>query len=331
MRYRKLGRTDIEVSVICQGCWSLVSDDFNWGHNDPDDSVAAIRASLDSGVNFLDTAEGYGDGESEEIVARALGDRRGEVILASKVSGSNLALAELKAACEQSLRRLKTDVIDLYQLHWPSPDVPLAESVGALEDLENEGKIRVAGVSNFGVSYMPELLAAGRVESNQLPYNLLWRPIEKAILPMCRENDLSVLCYSPIMQGLLAGKFSSPDEVPDSRARMRHFSSSRPDTRHGEPGFEAETFEAIDRIRSICEAVDLPMAQDSMAWLLARDGVASVIVGGRNAEQARENAAAGDVELPPDAQEALTDATERIKELAGDNCDMWQHDSRMER
>ena len=331
MRYRKLGRTDIEVSVICQGCWSIVSEDMTWGGNVLEDSIAAVRASYDAGVNFFDTAEAYGDGESEEILARALEGRRKDVVIATKVSPGSHEPKKLKAACEESLRRLRTDCVDLYQLHWPSRDVPLAETLGAMEELKAGGMIRAVGVSNFGVSFMAELLSAGRVESNQLPYSLLWRPIEFEVQPLCVENELSILCYSSICQGLLTGKFASPDEVPDGRARTRLFSRDRLHSRHGEGGCEAEAFKAIAKIREICRSIKAPMAAVALAWLLSREGVASAIVGGRNAAQARDNAAAGDLELLDDVVEALSKATEEVKRRTGANCDLWQSDSRMER
>ncbi len=331
MRYRKLGRTDIEVSVICQGCWSIVSKDSTWGGNVLEDSIAAIRASLDGGVNFFDTAEGYGSGESEEILAKALRGRRKDVVIATKVSPGRLEPDKLKAACEESLRRLGTDYIDLYQIHWPSSKVPISDSLGAMEQLKAEGKIRVIGVSNFNVGCMDGLLSAGRAESNQLPYSLLWRPIEREIQPKCVVNDIGILCYSPICQGLLTGKFASADDVPVARARIRLFSKDRPETRHGEVGYEAEAFEAIDEIRGICDSINQSMGNVAMAWLLARAGVTSVIVGGRNAEQARDNARAGELELSADVIEALSDATEKVKQYAGSNCDMWETPSRMER
>ena len=334
MQYRKLGRTDIDVSVICQGCWSLVSKDSaaTWEPNDLEDSIAAIRTSLEDGVNFFDTAEAYGDGESEQILAKALGPRRKGVVLATKIIPDKLTDRQsVRKACEESLGRLKTDYIDLYQIHWPSPTVPLAETIGQMEELRSEGKIRAIGVSNFGLSYMSELLAAGRAETNQLCYNLLMRPVEYEIQPICLENDISILCYSPICQGLLTGKFVTPDDVPPGRARTRLFSKDRPRVRHGEPGCETQVFQALDEIRKICESINQPMADVALAWLLAQPTVTSVIVGGRNAQQAKQNAAAAELELPADAISSLSAATEKIKEYLGANCDPWQSDSRLER
>ncbi len=331
MQYRTIGNTDMKVSTVCQGCWSIVTEDFTWGGNELDDSIAAIHASLEAGVNFFDTAEGYGKGESEEILARALGPSRKDVIIATKVSGGHLAPDDLVAACENSLKRLATDYIDLYQIHWPRPDVPMEETLAALERLKSQGKIRAVGVSNFGAGYLREALSLGRVESNQVAYSLLWRPVEHEVVPACVENNVSILSYSSLCQGLLAGKFAGADEVPDTRARTRLFGPDRPHTRHFEPGCERQAFEAIDKIRKICRDIDQPMDAVALAWLLSRDGVTSVIVGSRNAEQARRNARAADVRLDEQTIEALSTATEPVKEYAGKNCDMWLSDSRMER
>jgi len=330
MKYRRLGRTDIHVSVVCLGGWALVGDS-TWGEQEKDDSIAAVRAALEAGVNFLDTAEAYGSGQSEEVLAEALGAARKDVVIATKVSQGNLHPRRLRRSCEESLRRLKTDYIDLYQMHWPSPKVPPADALAAMQELKAEGKIRVIGVSNFGAGFLRELLAAGRVESNQLCYSLLWRPIEYEIQPLCVRNDVGILCYSPLCQGLLTGKFSNADEVPEGRARTRLFSGKRPQSRHGQAGAEAETFEAIAKIRGICSSLGRPMGTVALAWLLAQPGVTSVIAGARNASQATENAQAAELDLPADVIRQLSAATQKVKELMGANADMWQSDSRLDR
>ncbi len=332
MKYRKLGRTDISVSVVSLGCWSLISDN-TWGSQDRNDSVGAIHAALDAGINFFDTAEGYGHGASEELLSEVLfpSQPRESVIIASKVGAQGLRPTELVRHCEDSLSRLKTDYIDLYQIHWPNPDVPISDTLGALEQLEGEGKIRAVGVSNFGRSYLEELLDAGRSESNQLCYNLLWRAIEHEIQPICLENEMSILCYSSLCQGLLTGKFASADEVPESRARTRLFSKDRLHSRHNQPGCEEETFSAIAGIRAICESIGRPMGQVALAWLLAQPGVTSVIAGARSADQAGQNALAAEVELDVEVIEKLDRATRKVKNYVGSNADVWQHDSRMER
>ncbi len=330
MQYTSLGNTDIEVSRICQGCWSIVGG-FNWGPQDRKDSIQAIRTSLEAGVTFFDTAPTYGSGESETLLAEALGPERNKVVIATKISRDQLAPENLRRCCEGSLKRLNRDTIDLLQLHWPHPGIPPAESIGQMEKLRQEGKIRALGVSNFGKGYFGQALSAGQIVSNQVAYSLLFRAAEFHVQPLCKENSVSILCYSPILQGLLAGKFQSPDEVPEDRARTRHFSSSRPQARHSEAGQERLTFDTLDRIGRICREAGVPMARAAMAWLLSRDHVAAVLAGARNAAQALDNAAAAETALSQDVCRALTDATEELKEAMGPGIDMWQSDSRSER
>jgi len=330
MEYRKLGQTDIEVSTVCLGCWALIGGG-TWGDQDRGESLATLRAALDAGITFFDTAPGYGNGESEELVGKALADVRNDVVLATKVSRGQLAHDDVIASCERSLRLLKTDVIDLLQVHWPRADVPLAETLEAMQRLQEAGKVRAIGVSNFGGSYLAEAAALARIETNQLCYSLLWRPVEHEVRPMCMERGIGILCYSPLCQGLLTGKFASADDVPEGRARTRLFSSDRPYARHGESGCEAETFQALAEVRRIAEAAGQPMGHVALAWLLARRGVTSVIAGARSPEQARHNARAADAKLADETLDALTAATEAVKAQVGTNADMWQSDSRMER
>ncbi len=330
MKYRKLGRTDIEVSVVCQGCWSIVGDG-TWGPQDEADSVAAIGAALDAGINFFDTAVMYGAGYSEELLGRTLAGRRDEVVIASKYDASHTDPAKIKTDCEAALRRLQTDRIDLYQIHWPQPGMDMAAIIGALAELRDAGKIRTIGVSNFGPAYLADALANDEIATNQVPYSLLWRAVEYEILPACEADGVGILCYSPLCQALLTGKFASPDTVPEGRARTRLFSKDRPQSRHAEPGCERETFEAIAAIGRICDGLGLPMGSVSLAWLLAQPAVASVLAGGRNARQVAENAKAGDIVLTPDTVAALSAATETVKSYAGPNADMWESDSRLDR
>ena len=328
MRYRRLGNSDLEVSVVGMGCWAIVGDS-TWGPQDEADTEAAVKAALDAGVNFFDTAEAYGDGFSEEILGKLFRGMREEVILASKASSRNHAPAALRAACEASLRRLRTDYLDLYQLHWPSREVPFADTWEAMMTLVEEGKVRAAGVSNFGRQDLTALLASGVPASNQLCYNLLFRAIEYEIQPLCVEHGISIICYSPLMQGLLTGKFRHADEVPEGRARTRHFSKDRPQARHSEEGAEEETFAAIRRIQAICDKLGVPMADAALAWLLAQPAVATAIAGMRNAHQAKENARAADLELPGEVVAELSEVTEALREKLGPNADMWQTDSRI--
>lgn len=331
MRYEKLGQTDLAVSVVCQGTWSVATRDIFWDGQDRGDSLAAIRAGLDAGVNFFDTAPAYGNGESEEILGEALGSRRREVVVATKVPPTDLEPDKLRQSCERSLRALRSDYIDLYQIHWPSKTLPLEPTWRTLEALQREGKVRHIGVSNFGTSFLGDLTRFGRAESNQLPYNLLWRAVEFAIQPLCAASEMSILCYSPLAQGLLTGKFRTADGVPEKRARTRLFSASRKMTRHGEAGCEQETFAALAGIRRVADELGQPMGRVALAWLLAQPGVTSAIVGARNAAQAVENTAAADLRLDADVIARLSNITAPLKQELGSNADPWEHTSRMER
>jgi len=327
-RYRRIGRTDIVVSSVCMGCWAIVGDS-TWGPQDLKDAEDAIRTALDVGITFFDTAEGYGRGASEELLGRVLSGRRDQVIIGTKVSAGNARSWErLEAACSGSLRRLRTDYIDVYHLHWPCRDVPIADIVEWFGRLQEQGRIRSFAVSNFGVGDLSDLLAVGRCEANQLPYSLLWRVIEDEIAPLCRQHDISITCYSPLAQGLLTGKFRSADDVPEGRARTRHFSCNRPQARHREPGCEKETFEAVAAVRRVCEGIGRPMAEVALAWLLHQPGVTSVIAGARNPDQVRQNARAMDLRLDEDVLRDLDVATRPLKKFFGRNPDMWQTDSR---
>jgi len=332
MKYRKLGKTNLEVSVIALGCWAIVGDPI-WGPQSKSDAISTIKTALDLGINFFDTAEGYGNGYSEELLSAGLAEQRHEVVIASKVSSSHLAKNEVIAACERSLKRLKRDYIDLYQIHWPKRTIPLEETMEALQILQQQGKIKYIGVSNFGTKDLSKIMTIGRVEANQIPYSLLWRAVEYEIAPQCVENDISLLPYSPLSQGLLTGKFKTADEVPAGRARTRIFASSRPHAQHGEPGCESETFDSIEKIRQLAAEIQmggtpLPMAALSLAWLIHQPGVTSVLAGARHPKQITENALATDLEIETEVLQKLSQATENVKSILGKNPDMWQANSR---
>lgn len=321
---RRLGRTDLAVSPVAMGCWAIVGD-ATWGSQDERDSIAAVHAALDCGVNFLDTAEGYGAGYSEQILAKALKGRRDQVVIGSKASPNHAGcFADLVASCEASLKNLGTDYIDLYHLHWPNRSVPIEQILADFAKLKEQGKIRAFAVSNFGKGDLTELLEHGRCEVNQLPYSLLWRVVEREIVPICTANDISVTCYSPIMQGLLTGKFRSPDDVPEGRARTRLFAKTRPQARHDEPGAETETFQAIAQIAEVAADLGKPMSQVALAWLMHQPGVASVLVGARDAAQMAENAAAMHLALDQETLSRLDAATAPLMAKFGTNPDMWQ-------
>lgn len=327
MQYVKLPYSDLEVSRIAFGAWPIAGG-FNWGPQDEKDSRDTLRAAYEQGINFFDTAPGYGHGKSEELISKELGDIRDKICIATKAAPKDFKYDLLKQACETRLKALKTDFIDLFQLHWPNWDIPLEETLRALQDLKKEGKIRAYGVSNFGKKDLSDFVNLGaQVTSNQLPYSLIWRAIEFEILPECIKQEVPVLCYMPIMQGLLAGKFENADEVPEDRARTRHFSKDRNQTRHNEEGLEEETFATLNDVKAISKEIDMSMANLSMLWLLNQPGVSSIIVGARNPDQVNRNLEILKLSLPTDILQKLSDLTDPLKEKLGRNPDMWQDEA----
>lgn len=334
MQYRKLGQADIDVSVIAMGCWGIGGGAM-WGTVDDDESVATIHAALDSGINFFDTAEVYGSGHSEEVMGRAFKGRRHQAVIATKASPSHYAPEALREACDASLRRLRTDYIDLYQLHWPiRTDVRLEDVVGTLDELKGAGKLRAVGVCNFGPKNLTEVERAVPDSdpwvSNQLAYSLLWRAIEFEIVPACERLGMGILAYSALLHGLLTGRYDHADQVPQGRARTRHFSTDRPEARHGEPGQEDLTFSTVAAIRSIAQQNGLSMTELALAWVVHQPQVSAVLAGATKAEQIRENARVAQIRLDDELLKSLDEATRELRDAFGANADMWQSPGRME-
>lgn len=328
MQYNQLGQTGMQVSVIALGCWPFAGGDV-WGSQDDAMSISAVHAALDAGINFFDTAEGYGGGHSEEILGQGVKGRRDQAIIATKVSPHNLAAAQVIPACERSLRALQTDYIDLYQIHWPNWEVPLAETVEALETLKSQGKIRAYGVCNFAVQDLAEMISLSQCETDQLPYNLAWRGIERAVLPLCQEHDIGVICYSPLAQGVLTGRYTNSDDVPEGLARTRHYRGDRPMAKHGEAGCEAELFAAVTAIQRIAADLGEPMAAVALAWVRQQPGIMSLLVGARNPDEVQRNLPSIELILPDDILQELARVTEPLKEALGENLDMWFVPARM--
>ncbi len=318
MKRTKLGRTGLDVSRICFGTWQFSGD---WGSLDERESVAALRRGLDLGINFFDTAQGYGFGASEQLIAKALGDElrshRDEIVLATK-GGLRMEDDELKRdsspqwlreGVEESLGYLGVDHIDLYQVHWPDPDTPLEESAGALEELVQEGKIRHVGVSNFTPQEMDGFSRGRPVETLQPPFHLFRRDIERDVLPYCREHDIGVLVYGPMAHGLLSGRFDRDTELPED------------DWRASSPLFQGESFErnleVVEELGRFAEERGHTVAQLAAAWTLAQPGVHVAVVGARRPDHIEGTAPAADIELSDDDLERIDSIMESAVAVAG--------------
>lgn len=328
MRFTKLGRTNLQVSALALGCWPFAGGSV-WGPQNQEAAHATVHAALDVGINLFDTAYAYESGESERVLGAALGARRDEAIIATKLGGAQARPDLIREACRRSLDGLNTDCIDLYQIHWPSWSVPVMETVDALQELRNLGWIKYFSVCNYGIQDLSDISTLVHLPSNQLPYSLLWRVIEREILPKCMENQTGIICYSPLMQGILTGRFMCADDVPEGLARTRLFSTGRPQANHGEPGCEPAVFEAVAKIGRLADQLSLSMAELSLSWTLQQPGVASVLIGARSPEELMSNLPALDIRLSTEVQQDLRCVTDPILDHLGANPDMWQGESRM--
>ncbi len=321
--YKKFGNTDLKTSPIVFGCMGSAGA---FGKQEEKDSIEALQTAFEVGINFFDTAEEYGDGYSEQLLAKALGNKRKDIIISSKVSKGHMKKADIIKSCNQSLKNLQTDYLDIYLLHWPVDDVSIEERIDTLKELKAAGKIRNYGVSNFGPQDLDEVLRITDICTNQVGYHLFHRAVEFEVLPKCIEHNVPIMCYSSLMQGLLAGKYKTLASFPENRARTTLFDSRiRTQTRHGGHGAEKEGQEALDRIWEITNSSDYSMEELAVGWLKAQQGVGGVIVGTRNAEQSKALKKLLDVKLDPTLVAELSLATEKVKAVIGKNIDMWDH------
>lgn len=308
----RLGRSGLNVSRICFGTWQFGGD---WGEIDRDEAVAAVRTALDLGVTFFDTAQAYGFGKSEALLAEALGHdiRRDDVVVATKgglrPEGRDASADWIRSGVEQSLRQLGLEAIDLYQVHWPDPNTPFEETASALAELVEQGKLRHVGVSNFSAGQMEEFGEILPVETLQPPYHMFNRDIEDEVLPWCRENDVGVLAYGPLAHGLLSGRFSPGDELPGD------------DWRSDSPLFQGEAFErnleTVERLERFATERGHTVAQLAVAWTLAQPGVHVAIAGARRPSHIKGVAPATDIELSDDDLGEIDGILEGAVQAAG--------------
>jgi aryl-alcohol dehydrogenase-like predicted oxidoreductase len=324
IEHRNYGKRGLSLSVLGIGCWPFGGGDY-WGSQDQQDVEAVVSLALDHGINYFDTAEAYNDGRSEESLGKALIGRRSDAIIGTKIPPSAVEPKTLRQHCEASLKRLQTDYIDIYMIHWPIVDLPVQPAFATLSQLQAEGKIKSIGVSNFGVQQLQEALATGaRIEINQLGYSLVSRAIEDELMPLCALHQIGILTYSPLAQGLLTGKYHSADEMPAVRTRTRHFRGDRTGSRHGEAGAEEETFFAVEGIKKVALELQVPMSQLSLAWILAHPEITCVLPGIRNVDQLKENMAAVELHLSTDVVSLLNQITQPVLDKLGTAPDYFQ-------
>ncbi|MUL38174.1 aldo/keto reductase [Gloeocapsopsis dulcis] len=318
MEKRRLGTTDIHITPIKMGTWQ--AGQKQWVGIEDEESIKAIRAAVDAGITTIDTAEVYGNGHSEQVIAQALNDvPRDHIVYATKVFANHLKHDQVLEACDRSLKNLKIDYIDLYQIHWPSGAfnteiVPIEETMSALNQLKQQGKIRAVGVSNFSRTQLEEAAQYGRIDSIQPPYSLFWRWVEKDVMPYCVENNISILAYSPLAQGLLTGKFGRGHKFApqDNRAKNKLF--------QGENYERAQ--QALEKLRPIAERHQASLASLAIAWLIAQPQT-QAIVGARTAEQAMGNAKAVTVQLSTEELAEIDAISRMVTDHLDENPVMW--------
>lgn len=299
MRYRTLGKNGPEISVVGFGTWAAGGD--MWGAIEDADVVAAMRRAFELGVNWYDTADAYGWGHAEELVAQAFEGRRDEVFIATKVGirreGFSLNPDYIVQACDASLRRLRTDRIDLYQIHWPGDrNTPLEDSWSAMASLQDAGKVRLIGVSNFRVKHLERCEPIRHVDSNQPEYSMLIRDADEEVVPWCGEHGTGVVTYGSLAYGLLTGKFKAGTEFPESDWRSGSMGIDYYDRLFQQKAFERHLV-TIEQLKQIAAGLNITVGQLAIAWILRLDAVTSAIVGAKRPAQIEETAGAGDVEL----------------------------------
>ena len=290
MKTRQFGNTDMHITPIGFGSWAVGGGgyQFGWGPQDDEQSIAAINHALDLGINWIDTAAVYGLGHAEEVVARALEGRSERPYIFTKcgrvwndrgeITGS-LKAQSIRSECENSLRRLQTDVIDLYQIHRPDPDPEIEEGWATMAELKKEGKVRYIGVSNFNVSQMRRAMAIAPISSLQPPFSLIEPDIRKDILPFCEKHNIGVIVYSPMASGLLTGSMS----------RERIANLPEDDWRRRNPQFHeprlSRNLELVEKLNEIAFMHNITPGAVAIAWTLRHPGVTGAIVGARRPEQ----------------------------------------------
>ncbi|MEM4312353.1 MAG: aldo/keto reductase [Nitrososphaerales archaeon] len=307
MDYIELGKTGLKVSPIGLGTWQFGSKAWGWGKTyGREEALSSVKKALDLGINFIDTAEIYGNGESERIVGEAIKGRRNEAIIATKVSPLHLSYNSVIRACERSLERLNIKEIDLYQIHFPNPIIPIKETMKAMNKLLRDGKIRYVGVSNFKLKQLKKAMGAlsnSHIVSNQVRYNLLNREVERELLPFAKKEKITIIAYSPLAQGILTGKYGIKDYPKDGARSMNRLFT---------PENLKRVSPLLEVLKEIAEKRGKSMAQVALNWLIKEPEVLA-IAGAKNPKQVEENAGALGWRISEKELKAIEEAYKEIK------------------
>jgi aryl-alcohol dehydrogenase-like predicted oxidoreductase len=311
MERRRIGRSEVFVTPITQGTWAIGG--WMWGGTDEKKSIEAIQEAIAEGVTTIDTAPVYGMGLSESIVGKAVKGQRSSLVIATKCGlrwgkgkdpeiTKNISAESIIFECEESLKRLQTEYIDLYQIHWPDSDHLLEESWEAMVKLKKQGKVRAIGVSNYSLDQLKKVHSIHPVDSFQNPYSLVRREMEKDFIPFCLENQISILAYTPLERGVLTGKYHDKSTLlkGDHRATKEIF----------EPGYLNKILKALDSLKPIAKKYNATFAQLIINCTISRKGITTALLGARNKDQAKENAAGARLNLSQEERETIVHAFE---------------------
>jgi len=312
MEKRRLGNTDVEVSAISLGCWPMGG--WYWGKSDDEASIRTVHEALDLGINSFDNAPVYGDGHAEEVLGKALKGRRQEAIIGTKASGG-MSPETLRPQLEKSLERLQTDYVDIYYVHWPHRSEPLSRTMELFEEFRQEGKIRAIGVSNFTVKMLEMGAKYGTIDALQPPYNLIWRFIEEGERPHCQENNIGIVTYSSLAQGILTGAI---------RLNTRYAGGDeRPKSILWKPENFGKCLYTAERVRAVANELGVSVAQLALRWLVAQPGITTALVGARTVKEISENVGALDFELPDDVLAQVQEISDETYYTMPYYYDMW--------
>lgn len=327
MEYRKLGQSDLEVSVIAFGAWAIGG--WLWGGADSKDAVAAVETAIDNGMTTIDTASVYGFGLSEELVAKAVRGKRDRVQILTKFGmswegnkgsfyfdtknneGKDVKIYRYSSKekvlndCDDSLKRLGTDYIDLFQIHWPDKTTPVSETMEALEILVSRGKIRAGGVCNYSLDLTREATGKFPVASNQVPYSMVNRNIEKDLVPFCIRNRIGILAYSPLQRGLLTGKIKTGHKFNEG--------DSRPSTPYYREPNLSSILSFLDELKPIADGHNATLAQVVLNWTIKQPGITCALAGARNPSQVIDNLGATSFVLTNDEVEEINNLLGTVK------------------